>query len=129
MDNLGKPFILVGAVLVIGGVALLGYLGVVVFQIIDSPHQVPIVKLVIEHIRANEKMIYGHAGNDSFEFNLTEPARTVILLFFAVVLLAILAGIAKSIISAGINIIRFSGSHGQERLSTPQPKNVIERTK
>lgn len=129
MNSVGKPFILFGAVLVIGGVVLLGYLGVVVFQIIDSPNQVPIMKLVLEHIREGDKFIYGQTVNGSFELNLTEPARTVILLFFAVVLLAILAGIAKTIISAGINIIRFSGSHAQETPTHPKPQNVIERTK
>ena len=115
MNEFTKAFAALGVVMVAAGVGLLGYLGYTVFLIIDAPEKIGFVKFLLTHIGTGDKLIYGHAGNEPFEFNLAEPARTIVLLFFGVVMFWIMAGIAKAIISAGIGIVRIFGTQPPPR--------------
>ena len=124
MNDLGKIFLLVGGALVVAGVVLLGFLGVAIYQIIEAPNDVGLVKFVLEHLRSGERMIYGHTGNETFELSVTEPARTVFLLFLAVMTFWIIAGIAKSIIAAGVNMIRVMSSVAKEQPALPPTPHV-----
>jgi len=110
MNDVTKAFAALGVVMVAAGVGLLGYLGYTVFLIIDAPEKIGFVKFLLAHMGTGDRLIYGHAGNEPFELNLAEPARTVILLFFGVAIFWIVAGIAKAIISAGIGIVRMFGA-------------------
>ena len=110
-EQLTRTFVALGVIMVAAGVALLGYLGYTVFLIIDAPEKVGFVKFLLDHLGIDDTLIYGYAGNESFALNLAEPARTVLLLFFGVVMFWIMAGIARAIISAGLGIVRhFSDS-------------------
>ncbi len=114
MNELGRSFTALGVVMVAAGVGLLGYLGYTVFLIIDAPEKVGFVKFLLDHLGIDDTVIYGYAGSESFAFNLAEPVRTVVLLFFGVVMFWIIAGIARAIIATGLAIMRsFS--------STPPP--------
>lgn len=106
MNNLARPLFFLGVALVIAGVALLVVVGVTAFQVIDDPDSVGLVKFLQSRLGAGDRMLYGHVGNDTFEVAMTDPARTVILLFFGVLVFWVVAGIARAIISAGINMIR-----------------------
>ena len=111
VTELTRAFAVLGVVMVVAGVALLGYLGYTVFQIIDAPEQVGFVKFLLSHMGEGDVLLYGYAGSESFELNLAEPARTVLLLFFGAMIFWIIAGIAKAIIAAGIGIVHaFSGN-------------------
>ena len=96
-----KPFALIGLALVIGGIALLLYIGYNAFIAIATPNDVPIVKYALSHLGTGDKLIYGHAGRDSFELNVTESGRTLTVLFLGIVLLWLAVGIAKAVIVAG----------------------------
>jgi hypothetical protein len=115
MDEFTKAFAALGVVMVAAGVGLLGYLGYTVFLILDAPEKIGFVKFLLANMGAGDRLIYGHAGNEPFELNLTEPARTVILLFFGVVIFWIVAGIARAIIAAGIGIVRIFGTQPPPR--------------
>ena len=106
MNELHKAFAALGVVMVVAGVALLGYLGYTVFLIIDAPEKIGFVKMLLEHLGTGDTLIHGFAGDEAFELSMSEPARTVVLLFFGVVMFWIVAGIAKAIISAGLGIVR-----------------------
>ena len=110
MNDITKAFAALGIAMIAVGVGLLGYLGYVVFLIIDAPEKVGFVKFLLEHIGSGDALIHGYAGNESFELNLTEPARTVVLMLFGVVMFWIVAGIAKAIISAGLGVVRAFGT-------------------
>jgi len=121
-----KPFALIGLALVIGGIALLLYIGYNAFAAISSPNDVPIVKYALSHLGTGDKVLYGHAGSDSFELNVTESGRTLTVLFFGIVVLWIAIGIAKAIIVAGSHLIRFGSQHTtSEQHAGAQP--VIKR--
>jgi hypothetical protein len=121
-----KPFALIGLALVIGGVALLLYIGYNAFVAISTPNDVPIVKYALSHLGTGDKMIYGHAGSDRFELNVTESGRTLTVLFLGIVLLWLVVGIAKAIIVAGTHLLRFGSQRaGTDQQAGTQP--VIKR--
>ena len=111
-----KPFALIGLALVIGGVALLLYIGYNAFVAIATPNDVPIVNYVLSHLGTGDKLVYGHAGRDSFEVNVTDSGRTLTVLFLGIVLLWLVVGIAKAVIVAGTHLLRF----GSQRSATDQ---------
>jgi len=117
---MGKPLLGLGVALIVAGALLLGYLGLSVFRAIDTPQEVPLVKFVVGQLRAEDKAVHGHIGSDTFEINVSEPVRTIVLLFLAVFILMVLAGIAKSLISAGINLVSAAGRMRQQ----PGPNEV-----
>ena len=88
----------------------------------------PIVKYALEHLVVGDRIMYGHGGRDTFELNLSEPARTVILLFVGIVIFWILAGIAKAIIVAGTHLLRFGSSvELKAQHAGPQAVSPIKR--
>ena len=102
---MGKPLVGAGVVLIVVGTLLLIFLGYTVFRAVDAPQEVALIKFAASTLRVEDKAIYGHAGSDTFEINVSEPARTIILLFLAAFVLMVLAGIAKALIAAGINLV------------------------
>jgi hypothetical protein len=109
-----KPFALIGLALVIGGIALLLYIGYNAFVAIATPNDVPIVKYALSHLGTGDKLIYGHAGRDSFELNVTESGRTLTVLFLGIVVLWLAVGIAKAVIVAGTHLLRFGSQHAEQ---------------
>jgi hypothetical protein len=109
-----RPFALIGFALVIGGIALLLYIGYNAFVAISAPNDVPIVNYALSHLATGDKVIYGHAGSDKFELNVTESGRTLAVLFLGIVVLWIAVGIARAIIVAGSNLIRFGSRRVEE---------------
>ena len=106
---MGKPLLPIGLALIIAGTVLLCYLGFIVFQVVNSPQDVPLVKLIVSQLRVEDKALYGHVGRDTFELNVSEPARTVVLLFLAAFVLMVLASVARTLISAGISLVSAAG--------------------
>jgi hypothetical protein len=121
-----KPFTFIGLALIIGGIALLLYIGYNAFVAIATPNDVPIVKYALSHLGTGDKLIYGHTGRDSFELNVTESGRTLTVLFLGIVVLWIAVGIAKAVIVAGTHLLRFGSQRAQsEQNAVTQP--VIKR--
>jgi uncharacterized membrane protein YobD (UPF0266 family) len=119
---MNKPFALIGLALVIGGIALLLYIAYNAFVAIATPNDVPIVKYALSHLGTGDKIIYGHAGSDNFELNVTESGRTLTVLFLGIVVLWIAVGIARAIIVAGSDLIRFGSRRMEaEPSATAQP--------
>ena len=124
---MGKPLVGVGVALIIAGTLLLLYLGYTVFRAVDAPQEVALVKFISGTLRVEDKAIYGHAGRDTFEINVSEPTRTVILLFLAAFVLMVFAGIAKALIAAGINLISAAGRLHQPAGTSEASSPVVRR--
>ena len=110
-----KPLFILGALLVcLGGIVLL-YLGLVVFNVINNPEQVRIVELVLSYVKVDEVIASFTYGDKKADVTISESARLIIFLFFGIVLLSILAGILRVLISGGISIIKLaSGDKADE---------------
>lgn len=105
-----------GVLLVGAGGLLLAYLGLLVFQVINSPEEIKIVQFVLAHIQIGDKALYGTAGQETFEVHLTEPVRTAIFLFLGVLILGALARILSTLISSGLAMIRMTSRQEKEQL-------------
>jgi hypothetical protein len=124
---MGKPLVGMGVTLIIVGALLLLYLGYTVFRAVDAPQEVALVKFIAGTLRVEDKAIYGHAGRDTFEVNVSEPTRTIVLLFLAAFVLMVFAGIAKALISAGINLVSAAGRLRQPADATVASSPAVRR--
>jgi threonine/homoserine/homoserine lactone efflux protein len=124
---MGKPLAGLGVALIVAGALLLIYLGYTVFRAVDAPQEVALVKFIAGTLRVEDKAIYGHAGRDTFEINVSEPTRTVILLFLAAFVLMVFAGIAKALIAAGINLVSTAGRLKQQPDATAASSPAVRR--
>ena len=107
-----------GVLLVGAGGLLLAYLGILVFQVINSPEEIKIVQFVLAHIQIGDKALYGTAGQETFEVHLAEPVRTAIFLFLGVLILGVLARILSTLISSGLAMIRIASPQEKEQLKS-----------
>jgi hypothetical protein len=105
-----------GVLLVGAGGLLLAYLGILVFQVINSPEEVKIVQFVLDHIQIGDKALYGTAGKEAFEVHLTEPVRTAIFLFLGVLILGTLARILSTLIASGLEMMRMANTQAKDQL-------------
>ena len=122
-----RPFALIGLALTIGGIALLLYIGYNVFVATAAPSDVPILKHALAQLGTGDRVMYGHAGRDSFELNVTESGRTLTVLFLGLMLLWIVVGIAKAIIVAGTHLMRFGSQNLAATSHAAQPAAPVKR--
>jgi len=113
------PLTALGMVLVGAGALLLCYVGYLVYQVINHPEQVRIVEFLLAQVRLEDKVIFGVAADQVFEVNWSQSMRTVMFVFLGVMMLSIMASILKTLIVAGIQILR---------LAAGQPEDPVKRT-
>jgi Ca2+/H+ antiporter len=113
------PLTALGLALVSAGALLLCYVGFLVFQVINHPEDVRIVEFLLEQVRLEDKAIFGIAADQPFEINWSQSLRTVMFIFVGVMVLSVLASILKTLIVAGVQILR---------LATGQPERASHRT-
>lgn len=120
IDGLRKPILATGIILVAIGAVLLIYLGLMAIKILNTPDDVRIVQFALETVSVGEEALSGRIGDQEFEVNLSAPVRSVLFLFLGVVLLGVLAGILKTLIAGGVNLIRLATEPGK-----PIPDPVV----
>ena len=108
MEPLRLPLMAIGLALVIIGAFLLIYIGYLVYQVINNPEEIRIVEFLLEQVRLEDKAIYGITADQAFEINWSESLRTVTFVFIGVLVISVLAGILKTLIGAGIQILRLA---------------------
>lgn len=120
-NNSGAPTLLMalGVLLVGAGSLLLVYVGLLVFQIINTPEEVKIVQFILTHIQGGDRAIYGSVGKETFEINMADPVRTAIFLFLGVLILGVLARILSTLISSGLAMMRLANPQSNDQLNPP----------
>ena len=108
IEPLRAPLAALGLALVIIGAILLIYIGYLVYQVINHPEEIRIVEFLLEQVRIEEKVLFGVAADQAFEVSWSESLRTVMFLFIGVMVVGVLAGILKTLIGAGIQILRLA---------------------
>ena len=108
IEPLRAPLAALGLALVIIGAFLLIYIGYLVYQIINNPEEIRIVEFLLAQVRIEEKVLFGVAADQAFEVSWSESLRTVMFLFIGVMVIGVLASILKTLISAGIQILRLA---------------------
>lgn len=95
-----------GCVCVAAGVAVSLYAGWVVFLLIEDPKRVAIVSYLIELSSKNLRAAHGSIDGRAFEIELGEPMYWLIFLLAGVLLLGIVAGVAKALVRVGVELLR-----------------------
>ena len=109
--DLGRSLLRLFGYLLIGlGAACLLYLAIIVFQIINSPEQVRLVEFILQYIPSGDRAAYGQIGQQTFELNLGQSVRTVLFLLIGAGILSIIASIAKTLVSSGIELLHMAGN-------------------
>lgn len=122
--------IALGACLVLAGGVLLLWFGQLVYDIVNAPEKVRIVQFVLEQISVEGPIISGSSTESEFELSLSEPAKTFGFFFLGVFALGVLAGIVKTLVSAGVEIIKgaMAMQPGTESNGNPQSDKRIHPT-
>ena len=108
IEPLRAPLAALGLALIIIGGFLLIYIGYLVYQVINQPEEIRIVEFLLEQVRIEEKVLFGVAADQAFEVSWSESLRTVMFLFIGVMVVGVLASILKTLIGAGIQILRLA---------------------
>jgi hypothetical protein len=108
LDGFRTPILTTGIILVAIGAVLLIYLGLTVFEILNTPEDVRIVQFALENVAVGEEAFSGQIGDQEFEVNLSAPIRSALFLFLGVILFGVLASILKALISGGVDLIRLA---------------------
>lgn len=108
IEPLRAPLAALGLALVIIGAFLLIYIGYLVYQIINHPEEIRIVEFLLAQVRIEENVLFGVAADQVFEVSWSESLRTVMFLFIGVMVVGVLASILKTLIGAGIQILRLA---------------------
>lgn len=113
MDSFRMPLFLLGSTLIIVGGALLLYVAILVYQVLNNPADVPIVGFILERVRIGDLAFFGtfQDGDPStqdikFDLHWSESVRLVSFLFIGALIFSMFAGILNILISGGISILK-----------------------
>ncbi len=96
---------LVGGVLLIFGVVQLLYMGIVIYQVVQDPGNVGLVKYMMSHLNLDDPAVRGAVSNTPFEMTLGRPVRFMLYIIIGILTLSVLASILRTIVSAGVKIL------------------------
>ena len=95
-----------GCVCIAAGTAVALYAGWVVFLLIEDPKRVALVSYLIDLSSQNLRAAHGSIDGRPFDIELGEPVYWLIFLLAGVLMLGIVAGVAKALVSVGIELLR-----------------------
>jgi hypothetical protein len=96
---LGALFIGIGAILGLG-------VAWVVYRLVEDPKSIALVAQLLEAGATNLRGARGTLEGRPFEIELGEPLFLLLALFVGAIVLGIVAGIAKRLMLAGVELIR-----------------------
>ena len=96
----------VGGVCVAAGSAVALYAGWVVYLLIEDPKRIALVSRLVDLSGKRLEAARGSIDGRAFSIELGEPLYWLVLLLSGVLLVAIVAAVAKTLISVGLELLR-----------------------
>src|SRR6059058_792432 len=96
----------VGGVCVAAGSAVALYAGWVVYVLIEDPKRIALVSRLVDLSGKRLEAARGSIDGRAFSIELGEPLYWLVLLLIAVLLVAIVAAVGKTLISVGLELLR-----------------------
>jgi hypothetical protein len=87
------------------GAAMAIYLAWVVYLLVESPRDVPILAHLMELATTKLLAFNGNVDGRTFEVNLGEPVYWIALLVMAAILLGVVFGAARALIRVGADLL------------------------
>lgn len=106
----------IGMIMVLVGVVMLLFLGVVTYMAVTVPEQVTIVQFIIDNVRAGDTAFHGHVTDTAtgrrmeYQFEISESVRAISFLFMGIGIMGVLALILRVLIASGIQLVRLGMS-------------------
>jgi hypothetical protein len=102
----GGVLVAVGCVCVAAGGAIALYAAWVVYLLIEDPKRIALVSHLVDLGGKKLEAARGSIDGRAFSIELGEPVYWLVLLLIGVLLLAVVAAVAKTLISAGLELLR-----------------------
>ena len=96
----------VGGVCVAAGSAVALYAGWVVYVLIEDPKRIALVSRLVDLSGKRLEAARGSIDGRAFSIELGEPVFWLVLLLIGVLLVAVVAAVAKTLISVGLELLR-----------------------
>ncbi len=116
-DLLDKTLVVLGLALVAMSVALLFYIGISAYKFLQNPEQIAFVQIITESANGSDRAAYGTFQGNDFDLHLSLAVTWGFILLVLIMLLGTLAGVAGTIMTAGLNLVKAG-----------QRQNVPEKT-
>jgi hypothetical protein len=123
-ETIKLPIYIVGLILVFSGAASLVYLAISVIQVLQSPQESELVQWIVSTIGNNELILSGYSNEDKFELRASEAFQYLFFGVIGLMMLNILTSVVNSLISGGIQLIKFSNQDNGEQPSGNQSNPV-----
>ena len=94
-----------GSACVAAGAALALYAGWIVYLLMEEPKRVPLVSYLIDLSLKSMRAAHGSSNGKPFDIELGEPIFWFLFLFAGVLLLGIVASVAKTLVGVGVDLI------------------------
>ena len=105
--------LMLGAALIVAGAFLLFYVGMLVWQTINHPGEIPLVAYIMERIKTGEEAISGSMTNSQnpgqevkFDMKWAESMRLSVYLVVGAVVFSAFARVGGILVSSGAALIR-----------------------
>src|SRR5256885_3791097 len=96
----------VGLVCIAAGSAVALYAGWVVYLLIEDPKRIALVSRLVDLSGKRLEAARGSIDGRAFSIELGEPLYWLVLLLIGVLLVALVAAVAKTLISVGLELLR-----------------------
>jgi len=96
----------VGCVCIAAGGAIALYAAWVVYLLIEDPKRIAFVSHLVDLGGKRLEAVRGSIDGRAFSIELGEPVYWLVLLLIGVLLLAVVAAVAKTLISVGLELLR-----------------------
>ncbi len=96
----------VGCVCIAAGGAIALYAAWVVYLLIEDPKRIAFVSHLVDLGGKRLEAVRGSVDGRAFSIELGEPVYWLVLLLIGVLLLAVVAAVAKTLISVGLELLR-----------------------
>jgi hypothetical protein len=96
----------VGCVCIAAGGTIAIYAGWIVYLLIEDPKRIALVSHLMDLSAKRLQAAHGSIDGRAFSIEMGEPVYWLVLLLIGVLLLAVVAAVAKTLISVGLELLR-----------------------
>ncbi|MBI1215512.1 MAG: hypothetical protein GC185_06815 [Alphaproteobacteria bacterium] len=108
-ENMLRPLIAVGVLLIAAATILLLYIAQTVYQVINHPVDVPFIAFIMDNLKMTDRAVFGNANGQSFDIHLSDPVRTGYFLFIGVISIGVVTQVCVALVNAGTTLVKLGG--------------------
>jgi hypothetical protein len=95
----------IGGACILAGAAIALYAAWIVYLVIDEPQRVPLAVQLVAMAARELQAVRGSMDGHAFELQLGAPVYWLLIALAGVLLLAVVVGVAKALITSGLQLL------------------------